>query len=479
MIINSKNKRVFQTCLFVLIAIVVLGIGYASISGVILIINGNSTASVDQNNFKVYFVTSNITTGTRTASIDENDNTIAYFDMFGLTKKGDYAIATYVVRNDSNSVNADLSLIVNTNNNEYFKVSEQIEKDFIMPGEETLVTLKVEMIKTPISSIETVNVSARIKAYPTNESNSNPDSMNVYDLYDFRYTGSVEQFIAPVSGTYRLEAWGAQGGDALENISGNRKMNFVEGGKGGYSVGNVFLKKGQIVYVVVGGKGKELNNSPNGAIAKGGYNGGGAALSDDTRNNQGSGGGATHFAINNNLGELKNYNNNQDDVLLVAGGGGGSYNSLSIYYYSYGGAGGGENGDDAIVYFNTKYRSTALISNKGFIYSQGLTIPGGGQYAVLSDDTYLYGSFGKGTDAIINNTGYDAGAGGGWYGGSKLLRTSGSGGGMAGSGGSGHVNTNYVDGQTISGTNTFISPNFESETGHSGDGYARITLINI
>ena len=477
MIINSKNKRVFQTCLFVLIAIVVLGIGYASISGVNLIINSNATASVDQNNFKVYFVTSNITTGTGTASIDENDNTIAYFDMFGLTKKGDYAIATYVVRNDSNSVNADLSLIVNTNNNEYFKVSEQIEKDFIMPGEETLVTLKVEMIKTPISSIETVNVSARIKAYPTNESNSNPDSMNVYDLYDFRYTGSVEQFIAPVSGTYRLEAWGAQGGDAPENISGNQKMDFVEGGKGGYSVGNVFLKKGQIVYVVVGGKGKELNNSPHGAIAKGGYNGGGAALSENTRNNQGSGGGATHFAINNNLGELKNYNNNQDDVLLVAGGGGGSYNSIPIYYYSYGGAGGGENGDDAIVYFNTKYRSTALTISR-FIYSQGLTIPGGGQYAVLSDDTYLYGSFGKGTDAIANITGFDAGAGGGWYGGSKLLKACGAGG-MAGSGGSGHVNTNYVDGQTISGTNTFISPNFESETGHSGDGYARITLINI
>ena len=162
--------------------------------------------------------------------------------MFGLTKKGDYAIATYVVRNDSNSVNADLSLIVNTNNNEYFKVSEQIEKDFIMPGEETLVTLKVEMIKTPISSIETVNVSARIKAYPTNESNSNPDSMNVNDLYDFRYTGSVEQFIAPVSGTYRLEAWGAQGGDG----DSSRK-----GGYGGYSSGSVYLTAGTKLYVNV------------------------------------------------------------------------------------------------------------------------------------------------------------------------------------------------------------------------------------
>ena len=76
---NSQNNKRLQLLLIVLIAVAALGIGYASISGVNLIINGNSTASVDQNNFKVYFVTSNITTGTGTASIDENDNKIAYF----------------------------------------------------------------------------------------------------------------------------------------------------------------------------------------------------------------------------------------------------------------------------------------------------------------------------------------------------------------------------------------------------------------
>ena len=64
---NSQNNKRLQLLLIVLIAVAALGIGYASISGVILIINGNSTASVDQNNFKVYFVTSNITTGTGTA----------------------------------------------------------------------------------------------------------------------------------------------------------------------------------------------------------------------------------------------------------------------------------------------------------------------------------------------------------------------------------------------------------------------------
>ena len=478
---NSHNKKNLHLLLMVLVSVLALSVGYAGISFINLAVSANGAVVASQDNYKIHFVRTKQILGSDgvggTLSIDEQDDTIAYFDISGLTKKGDYAIATYVVRNDSNAVNANLFFIVNTNNEEYFKVTKQIESDFIMPGEETRATVKVEMIKTPINSVETVNISARIIATPTTDEIVNTDSENVKELYNFEYTGTVEQFIVPISGLYKLEAWGAQGGDAPENISGNKKMDYVEGGKGGYSVGNIFLEKGQTIYVVVGGKGKELNNSPRGSVAKGGYNGGGDSLADDITNNQGSGGGATHFAINSNLGELKNYSENQDDILLVAGGGGGSYNSSSIYYYSSGGYGGGENGGNAIIYFNTKYRSSAAVSG-GFVYSQGFIIPGGGQDSVLSDNTYLYGTFGKGTDAIKNNTGSDSGAGSGWYGGAKLLRSTGAGG-MSGGGGSGHVNTNYVDGQTISGTNTFISPNFESETGHSGDGYARITLINI
>ena len=47
---NSQNKKALQIGLFVLIAVVTLGIGYAAISAVNLIINGNATARVDQNN---------------------------------------------------------------------------------------------------------------------------------------------------------------------------------------------------------------------------------------------------------------------------------------------------------------------------------------------------------------------------------------------------------------------------------------------
>jgi hypothetical protein len=68
----------------------------------------------------------------------------------------------------------------------------------------------------------------------------------------FDYIGNYQTFVAPVSGTYNLELWGAQGGNTSHN---------AVGGKGAYSKGNVFLNKDQIIYVYVGGQN--------------GYNGGG------------------------------------------------------------------------------------------------------------------------------------------------------------------------------------------------------------
>ena len=60
---------------------------------------------------------------------------------------------------------------------------------------------------------------------------------------EFAYTGSEQTFTALETGYYKLEAWGAQGGG---------QGNFL-GGYGGYSVGMVFLTKGQKLYINVGG----------------------------------------------------------------------------------------------------------------------------------------------------------------------------------------------------------------------------------
>ena len=70
-----------------MVALLCLGIGYAAISAVNLIINGNATGTFNQANFKVKFTTASVTSGAGTAAIDSNDPKVATFDVTGLTKE--------------------------------------------------------------------------------------------------------------------------------------------------------------------------------------------------------------------------------------------------------------------------------------------------------------------------------------------------------------------------------------------------------
>ncbi len=75
-------------------------------------------------------------------------------------------------------------------------------------------------------------------------------------VQNFAYTGGQQTFNVPVTGTYKLEVWGAQGG-----------TNTKTGGKGGYSVGTISLTSNTNIYVYVGGQPSSYT---------GGYNGGGS-----------------------------------------------------------------------------------------------------------------------------------------------------------------------------------------------------------
>ena len=165
---NSRKK--IKVFLFVLISILTISIGYASISAINLLINGNGTASVNQNNFKVHFTQAQAITGTTgvsgTSTIDAQDDTKAMFDVTGLTKVGDYAEAVYTVRNDSNGVGAEISLSVSNSNSEYFKVTETILDNKLQAGEETTAKVKVEMIKTPITDSVSTSITASLTASP-------------------------------------------------------------------------------------------------------------------------------------------------------------------------------------------------------------------------------------------------------------------------------------------------------------------------
>ena len=183
---NSRNKKKLQIFLFVLIAVLTLGIGYASITAVNLMMNGKGTASASKENFKVYFTESTITEGKGTVSIDEDDATIGYFDITGLSKVGDYAEATYTVLNNSNTIGAKISLNVTNSNIEYFKVTETVADSELQVGDETTATVKVEMIKTPINTAVTTSVIAKLITSPVdNESATKNSSLSIEKPTEF------------------------------------------------------------------------------------------------------------------------------------------------------------------------------------------------------------------------------------------------------------------------------------------------------
>lgn len=278
------------------------------------------------------------------------------------------------------------------------------------------------------------------------------DSNNIKtgDILNFNYTGAVQSITLP-KGTYKLECWGAQGGNGANGSSGLDSSSGAPGGKGGYSMGTLLLPAKTQIYVYVGGKGGCITSSTN--DYNGGFNGGGSGGVSGSMSRSGGGGGATDIRFE------------QDSLyarVIVAGGGGATSWGPSN---EYGDAGGGE--------------SSIAGSN-----SPGLSNQTSGN------------AFGIGANAKASSTSYNinGAGGGGWYGGISSTNSVGGGSKTHGGGGSGYVYTsstakNYpsgcllnssyylTDAQTIAGNTSFISPSGSSETGHSGNGYCRITVI--
>ena len=274
-------------------------------------------------------------------------------------------------------------------------------------------------------------------------------------IFDFDYTGSEQTFTAPESGTYRLETWGAQGGNYGE----------YNGGYGGYSIGIVHLKKIDNIYLNIGGAGEtKLGVS---TVSTGGYNGGGNGKS--SYNNASSfgsgGGGASHISTKSGL--LSSLENNKDNILIMSGGGGGIYVDMTLYpkySFIFSGNGGGFKG--------SRGKARGELETDFFIANGG-----------TQTDGY---SFGMGETCIGDNIFCEKpGGGGGFYGGNVNKFSAG--------GGSGYIGnpsltnkamycynceeSNEESTKTISTTCSEETPT--SYCAKKGNGYARITLVSI
>lgn len=275
--------------------------------------------------------------------------------------------------------------------------------------------------------------------------------INVGDSQTFSYTGNIQTFTAEVSGLYKLEVYGAQGGAP-------------SGGQGGYSAGYIVLQANSTVYVCVGGQGGTGNLQTTLGSA-GGYNGGGAgggAWTTEYYNGSG-GGGATHIAtVTGTLATIGASNLSQ--ILIIAGGGGG-YGRQGVQVGTGGGLTGGiakgvssvatidgSTQTDSGVAHNTNNPSQIYATNRG-TFGQGGNGRQGGNNS--------YASHGCG------------GGGGGLYGGSAMAYGT-SYTNCGGAGGSG-----YIDGvPEIVYSGTTYTPSTTNGV-QSGNGSATITLIAV
>ena len=133
--------------------------------------------------------------------------------------------------------------------------------------------------------------------------------------YTFDYTGGEQTFEAPCDGTYKLETWGAQGGDG----SGGNECACDRANAGAYVSGVISLCKDKNLYIYVGGQG--TTGIVSGIEPIGGYNGGGHGNNYSVCFAGGGGGGATDIRLNN--GNWDNFMSLKSRIMVAAGGSGG------------------------------------------------------------------------------------------------------------------------------------------------------------
>ena len=295
-------------------------------------------------------------------------------------------------------------------------------------------------------------------------------------VFNFDYTGGEQTFIAPVSGTYRLETWGAQG-QSFDND--------LIGGYGGYSNGHITLQENEHIFINAGGTGNNSNL---------GYNGGAKSMTYDGISGSygGAGGGATHISLVTGL--LSILENDKLNILIVSGGGGGfSHFENTTKDDVPGGSAGGYMGNKSFVgnFGIHSFNNTGGNQNSGGV-------------SIITDEVSgCNGSFGQGGIGTCGLNGGDSiksllhrnsggSGGGGFYGGA---------GASIGSqwkfygatGGSGYIGnpllkdkvmycynceeSNEESIKTISTTCNEETPT--SNCAKKGNGYARITLVSI
>jgi hypothetical protein len=317
-------------------------------------------------------------------------------------------------------------------------------------------------------------------------------SGGLFFVAEFPYTGTIES-IRLGTGKYKLEVWGANGGDGAAGV-----YEAGMGGAGGYSVGIIQLASEEVLEILTGGRGSDGEpyvsaGSCHGGAGGFGSGGGGGGGWCSTGNAGGAGGGGGMSLVRKQDGST---------VLIIAGGGGGGGGSSHTSNggtgptgncHGGGGAGGVGGGNSGLKGDPAMTGSCTTGGNPGSQVAGGIN----GQSSTESSENggnggAYYGGFGGGNPGTAagsgnpmtfaggvgqrgqssSSAGGSGGGGGGYYGGGGGgQRSSGGGGGSGYIGGVTSDAESGVMAQTIPGDGAYpVNPD------GTGYGYVRISL---
>ncbi len=344
--------------------------------------------TLQENKHYTYSVTNNVNCGTATITIKGMDNYSSENDDAITLNFTINAVTPTISMTSTDAVilakGQKFTRKATTNHGEVTYSSSpagivDISADGVVTAKTTTATNEAE---------KTVTITASVAAdtehgdKPNWVATSKTYTMTVVESdWKYGYTGTVQPWICPVDGIWELEAMGAKGADT----------NGFNGGRGADVAGQLFIKKGQKIYIYVGQGG-------------GTWNGGGTGTT--------NGGGATDFALKNAAWDSNDHLNSR---IIVAGGGGGALFWSTGPQVGVGGSGGGEGeGISGQEGYRADYQGET--GNGGSHPGGGGKINGGGTRTSGATNG-ADGTFGKG--GSYSGSDPAGGGGGGWYGGAS------------------------------------------------------------
>ena len=145
----KNRKKMITTALIVLVLL--LGVGYATVSSVNLNING--TAKAESKELQVFYDGVNSGTSAKVTAISSPVKTrAATFTVENMTLD-ETVTMTFEVKNYETDVNATLAApsVTQNTNGEYFQVTTSCDKTTLNAGDTATITVNVKLIKTPVT----------------------------------------------------------------------------------------------------------------------------------------------------------------------------------------------------------------------------------------------------------------------------------------------------------------------------------------